>query len=77
MDIAGVREALHNQPFIPFTIRLTDGRALPVPHPDFVALTPRRVIVGSEDDSWTVVEPPLIVSLDDSPGQSPENGSQN
>lgn len=64
MDIAGVREAIHKQPFEPFVIRLADGRSLPVPHPDFVALTPRRVIVGAEDDSWAVVEPLLIVSLD-------------
>jgi hypothetical protein len=64
MDMAGLREALHKQPFEPFTIRLADGRSLPVPHPDFVALTPRRVIVGAEDDSWAVVEPLLIVSLD-------------
>ena len=64
MDMAGIREALHKHPFEPFTIRLVDGRSLPVPHPDFVALTPRRVIVGAEDDSWAVVEPLLAVSLD-------------
>ncbi len=64
MDIAGIREALHKVPFEPFVIRLADGRSLPVPHPDFVALTPRRAIVGAEDDSWSVVEPLLIVSLD-------------
>jgi hypothetical protein len=64
MDIGGIREALHQQPFEPFVIRLADGRALPVPHPDFVALTPRRAIVGAEDDSWSVIEPLLVVSLD-------------
>ncbi len=64
MDIAGVREALHREPFEPFEIRLADGRSLPVPHPDFVALTSRRVIVGAADDCWAVVEPLLIVSLD-------------
>jgi len=64
MDIAGVREALRARPFVPFALRLADGRALPVPHPDFVALTPRRVIVGAIDDTWSVVEPLLIVSLD-------------
>jgi hypothetical protein len=69
MDIAGVREALHKQPFEAFVIRLADGRSLPVPHPDFVALTPRRVIVGTEDDCWSIVEPLLIVSLDDLPAQ--------
>lgn len=74
MDIAGVREALHTQPFIPFSIRLADGRSLPVPHPDFVALTPRRVIVGAADDTWSVVEPLLIVSLDHGQGR-PSDGS--
>jgi hypothetical protein len=69
MDIAGVREALHKQPFEPFAIRLADGRSLPVPHPDFVALTSRRVIVGAEDDSWSIIEPLLIVSLDSLPKQ--------
>jgi hypothetical protein len=64
MDIAGIREALHKQPFKPFTIRLADGRSLAVPHPDFVALSKRRIVVVAEDDSWTVVEPPLVVSLD-------------
>jgi hypothetical protein len=70
VDIAGVREALHKSPFQPFVIRLADGRALSVPHPDFVALTPRRVIVGSENDSWSVVESFLIVSLDSIDGGS-------
>jgi hypothetical protein len=67
MDIAGVREALHKVPFEPFIIRLADGRSLPVPHRDFVALTSRRIIVGAEDDSWSIIEPLLIVSLDSMP----------
>jgi len=70
MDITGVRDALHSQPFVPFTIRLADGRSLPVPHPDFVALTPRRVIVGAADDTWSVLEPLLIVSLDHEAGRA-------
>jgi hypothetical protein len=67
MDIAGVREALNKEPFEPFLIRLAAGRSLPVPHREFVALTPRRVIVGAEDDSWSNIEPLLIVSLDSMP----------
>ena len=74
MDIAGVREVLHRQPFEPFLIRLADGRSLPVPHRDFVALTPRRVIVGAEDDSWAIIEPLMIVSLDSMPAK-PKGGS--
>jgi hypothetical protein len=75
MDIAGIREALHRQPFEPFSIRLADGRAVPVPQPDFVALGSRRIVVVGEDDSWSVVEPLLIVSLD-SDGRRPSSAQK-
>lgn len=39
--IGTLRQYWHTQPFIPFTIHLADGRALPVPHPDFFFMTPR------------------------------------
>ncbi len=64
MDIEGLREALRKQPFEPFEIRLADGRSLPVRHPEFVALGKRRIVVLAEDDSWSFIEPLLIVSLD-------------
>jgi hypothetical protein len=75
MDIAGVREALHKQPFEPFTIQLADGRSLPVPHPDFVAVSPRRIVVIQESGSWSVVEPLLIVSLDYDVAKKGGNGA--
>jgi hypothetical protein len=64
MGIAGIREALHKVPFEPFSLKLADGRALSVRHPDFVALNPRRIVVIHDDGSWNVVEPLLIVSID-------------
>ena len=64
MDIAGVREALRKEPFQPFSIRLAEGRSIAVSHPEFVAVGPRRIIVVAADNSWSVVEPLLIVSLD-------------
>jgi hypothetical protein len=64
MDLQGIRDALHKQPFKPFTISLTDGRSFAVPHPEMVAVGKRRVIVVGQDDSWSEVEPLLIVSLD-------------
>jgi hypothetical protein len=64
MDSEGVREALHGVPFKPFEICLADGRRIPVRHPDFVAVGKRRIIVVQPDDSWSVVEPLSIVSLD-------------
>jgi len=64
MDLQGIREALRRQPFEPFSICLADGRSLAVPHPEMVAVGKRRIIVVQPDDSWSVVEPLLVVSLD-------------
>jgi hypothetical protein len=76
MDIVGIREALHKQPFERFSLRLADGRALSVPHRDFVALHPRRIIVINEDASWSAVEPLLIASIDyESTPKKGTNGS--
>lgn len=76
MDIHGLREALRREPFEPFTIRLADGRSESVKHPEFVALGPRLVVVVREDNSWSVLEPLLIVSLDYSaaPGKGRNGG---
>jgi hypothetical protein len=76
MDIAGIREVLHRQPFQPFSIRLADGRSLAVKHRDFVALGTRRIVHVAEDDSTTIIEPLLIVSLDIPPTSDAGNGSQ-
>jgi hypothetical protein len=82
MNIELVREALHNQPFQPFDLRLADGRSLHVPHPDFVAVSTRRVVViDSEERGMSVLEPLLIVSIEipapaPSPGPPQANGSQ-
>jgi hypothetical protein len=67
LDIRGIREALHNTPFEPFLIRLAHGQSLPVPHRDSVELSTRRIVVLSEDDLWSIIEPLLIVSLDSMP----------
>jgi hypothetical protein len=64
MDLEGVREALLKRPFEPFSIRLADGRSLAIRHPEMVAVGKRRIIVVAPDDSWSVIEPLLIVSLD-------------
>jgi hypothetical protein len=64
VDLQGVPEVLRRRPFEPFTIRLADGRSLPVSHPEAVAVGRRRIIVVNRDDSWALVEPLPIVSLD-------------
>jgi hypothetical protein len=67
MDLNGLREALRQRPFEPFAIRLADGRSLPVHHPEFVAVGQRRAVVIGENDSWSWIEPLLVVSLDSLP----------
>jgi hypothetical protein len=45
-----VRRAMHRQPFRPFFIKLADGTAYQVRHPDFVAVTHRSELVFVGDD---------------------------
>ena len=77
MALNGLREAIRRQPFIPFTISLADGRKLPVRHPEYVAVGPRRIIVVAEDNSWSTVEPLLIISLDYESNSVAADGSTN
>jgi len=71
MDLAGIREALQHRPFEPFSMRLADGRSLAVRHPEMVAVGKRRIIVVQPDDSWSVVEPLMVVSLDYNGSKTP------
>jgi hypothetical protein len=66
MDANALRPALRASPFRPFILRLVDGREIPVRHPEFVAVSPngRQAFSFNEDDSWTIMEPLLISSLD-------------
>lgn len=64
MNLSGLREALRKQPFEPFVMRLADGRAEHIKHPEFVAIGPSVIVVVREDNSWSSIEPLLIVSLD-------------
>jgi hypothetical protein len=60
------RATLQQQPFRPFTIRMADGRAFEVVHPDFVAQSPsgRTVIVIQSDESYSVLDLLLMSELE-------------
>jgi hypothetical protein len=73
MNLDGIRKALGTRPFAPFALGLADGRSLDVPHPDFVSIGARLVVVVAPDNSWSIIEPLLIVSIDYS---SPSSGSR-
>ena len=64
MDLQGVREALHREPFKPFDICLADGRRVPVRHRETVAVGNRQIAVVLADDSTLFIESRSIASLD-------------
>jgi len=64
MDMAGLREAITQEPFEPFVIRVVDGRSVSIRHPEVVAVDKRRVVVIQVDDFCLWLEPLLIASID-------------
>lgn len=65
MQIEEIREALHKQPFEPFSFLLADGSERYVPHPDFVALARRRLAVfDDQSDALSILDPMLILSIE-------------
>ena len=71
-----LEEMFKAQPFRPFDIRLADGRAVRVQHPEFIARSPsgRTAVVFQPDDSMTVIDVFLAVRLDKAPPA--KNGSK-
>jgi hypothetical protein len=70
MHIDEIREARNRQPFQPFSLRLADGREIPVQHPEFIAVSRRRVAVFDAEERLSIPEPLLIVSLEFPAGTS-------
>jgi hypothetical protein len=52
--------------FHPFTLHMTDGQKFAVPHRDFIAFTPRVVVVIDDRDVSHTLSPLHIVSIEDS-----------
>ena len=64
MDVNTIREAVLQRPFKPFTLRLNDGREFRVPHPEFVAVSKRVVLlIRPDNEAGIYLEPVLIASL--------------
>jgi hypothetical protein len=66
MHIASIRERVANG-FKPFLLRLSNGRRIPVPHPDFIALGSRAVVVIDKKDHSSKIDVLHIVSIEDLP----------
>ena len=58
-------------------MRLADGRSFPVPHSELVAIAGRTVVVTSpqQDESYSVIDSLLIVSLDFAAFVAPPGGN--
>ena len=49
--------------FHPFTLRLSDGREVPVPQRDFIAIHPRVVVIIDQNGISHTINPLHIVSI--------------
>jgi hypothetical protein len=82
MVLEAVRMAIRRQPFRPFTLQLADGRQMVIPHPEFIAISGRTVIVtNASNEVYAIIEPLLIVSIEypegapDAPAGANQEGS--
>jgi len=70
MNVDTIREAVRRQPFVPFTLRMNDGREIYIPHPEYIAVSLRQVyVIDAVTDAGTFLEPILIASM--TPGERP------
>ena len=65
MTKEALREAVHKEPFQPFVLHVADGRALTIPHRDFVSMHPtgRTVIVYGTNEDLHILDVMLITGL--------------
>ena len=73
MNTTIIRERLA-QDTRPFRFRLSDGRTVPVPHPDFIAVGKRVIYVIGKNDQTSRIDPGHIVSIDE--GVAHGNGAK-
>ena len=64
MFVDQIKERLRNG-FHPFTLELSSGRKLLVPHEDFIALNPKVVVVIDQKGISHTINPLHIVSIDE------------
>ena len=66
MQVKELQAIYRAQPFQPFVVHLADGRAIPVKHQEFMALSPagRSAVVYGEDGGFEVIDILLITGLE-------------
>jgi hypothetical protein len=63
MNLEHIRERLADG-FKPFFLELSSGRKVPVPHPDFIAVSKNTVVVLDEDDHATRIDALHITAIE-------------
>ena len=73
MTMAEFRTALDELPFKPFSLRMPDGRSIPVLHRDFVASAPagRTAVVYQPNGRFNIVDVMLVSDLEYLPAKKP------
>ena len=68
MTIQQLRAAHRAVPFRPFTVHMADGREFPVPHPDFLSMSPtgRTVIIYQENEEFSILDLLLMTEIETS-----------
>lgn len=69
MTIEQLRTTLGTKPFQPFAVRMADGRKFPIPHPDFLSMSPvgRTAVIFHPDGAASIVDLLLMTELELSP----------
>jgi hypothetical protein len=57
--IPRIRQLAHQMPFIPFTIRTTDGRSIVVPTSDHIAFSGKFYVIVTQDGGKFDILPAL------------------
>jgi hypothetical protein len=68
--IQQIRKFLENG-FKPFVLGLSDGRRFEVPAPDFIAISPRTVVVIDKDELGVWINPLHIVTVEELTSKPP------
>ena len=80
MTIEQLRNVHQARPYRPFTIHMADGRALHVPHSEFLShsASGRTVIVYHDDEKFRIVDLLLVNEVEVSgPVSAPTRGNGN
>jgi hypothetical protein len=66
MTKEAILKTVHANPFRPFSLRLTDGLLLRVPHPDFITVTQggRTAIVLGEGEDFSIIDLALVTAIE-------------